>query len=333
MSRRFQTKLAVHDQRRYDELFRRYEDNPILTAHDWPYAVNTVFNPAVTMYKGKVLLLCRVEDRRGISHLTKAVSEDGVRNWKVDPEPTLEGDPEHYPEDKWGIEDPRITYLPELEEYAVTFTSYSVGGPLVSIALTKDFRHFKRLGPATTPDDKDAALFPRRIDGKWWLIHRPVSALTASDGVNILVSKSPDMHYWGEPEPLLRARKGGWWDANKIGLSAPPLETPDGWLLLYHGVRTTCAGAIYRLGLALLDHDNPLKVLRRSDEWIFGPREEYERRGDVADVVFPCGWVYDKETDEIKMYYGGADTCIALAVTTRKELLDYIKGCPVPSDD
>lgn len=333
MSRRFQTKLAVHDQRRYDELFRRYEDNPILTAHDWPYAVNTVFNPAATMYKGKVLLLCRVEDRRGISHLTKAVSEDGVRNWKVDPEPTLEGDPEHYPEDKWGIEDPRITYLPELEEYAVTFTSYSVGGPLVSIALTKDFRHFKRLGPATTPDDKDAALFPRRIDGKWWLIHRPVSALTASDGVNILVSKSPDMHYWGEPEPLLRARKGGWWDANKIGLSAPPLETPDGWLLLYHGVRTTCAGAIYRLGLALLDHDNPLKVLRRSDEWIFGPREEYERRGDVADVVFPCGWVYDKETDEIKMYYGGADTCIALAVTTRKELLDYIKGCPAPSDD
>lgn len=95
-------------------------------------------------------------------------------------------------------------------------------------------------------------------------------------------------------------------------------------------MRTTCAGAIYRLGLALLDHADPMKVLRRSDEWIFGPREEYERKGDVADVVFPCGWVYDKATDEIKMYYGGADTCIALAVTTRRALLDYLKTCPVP---
>ncbi|MGE9842094.1 glycosidase [Selenomonas bovis] len=330
MSKRFQTKLAGDGQRQYDELFRRYEDNPILSSHDWPYPVNTVFNPAATLYDGKVLLLARVEDRRGMSHLTKAVSADGCRNWKIDEEPTLEADPEHFPEDKWGIEDPRITYLPELAEYAVTFTSYSGGGPLVSLALTKDFRHFKRLGPVTTPDDKDAALFPRRIDGKWWLIHRPVSPMTDGTGCHIWVSKSPDMHYWGEPEPLLLARKGGWWDANKIGLSAPPLETPEGWLLLYHGVRTTCAGAIYRLGLALLDHADPMKVLRRSDEWIFGPREEYERKGDVADVVFPCGWVYDKATDEIKMYYGGADTCIALAVTTRRALLDYLKTCPVP---
>ncbi len=259
MSKRFQTKLAGDGQRQYDELFRRYEDNPILSSHDWPYPVNTVFNPAATLYDGKVLLLARVEDRRGMSHLTKAVSADGCRNWKIDEEPTLEADPEHFPEDKWGIEDPRITYLLEPAEYAVTFTSYSGGGPLVSLALTKDFRHFKRLGPVTTPDDKDAALFPRRIDGKWWLIHRPVSPMTGGTGCHIWVSKSPDMHYWGEPEPLLLARKG-----------------------------------------------------------------------DVADVVFPCGWVYDKATDEIKMYYGGADTCIALAVTTRRALLDYLKTCPVP---
>ena len=91
----------------------------------------------------------------------------------------------------------------------------------------------------------------------------PVSPMTDGTGCHIWVSKSPDMHYWGEPEPLLLARKGGWWDANKIGLAAPPLEMPEGWLLLYHGVRTTCAGAIYRLGLALLDHADPMKVLRR----------------------------------------------------------------------
>lgn len=145
MSKRFQTKLAGDGQRQYDELFRRYEDNPILSSHDWPYPVNTVFNPAATMIDGKVLLLARVEDRRGISHLTKAVSADGYRNWKIDEEPTLEPDPEHFPEDKWGIEDPRITYLPELKEYAVTFTSYSGGGPLVSLALTKDFHHSSAL--------------------------------------------------------------------------------------------------------------------------------------------------------------------------------------------
>ena len=158
MSKRFQTKLAGDGQRQYDELFRRYEDNPILSSHDWPYPVNTVFNPAATLYDGKVLLLARVEDRRGMSHLTKAVSADGCRNWKIDEEPTLEADPEHFPEDKWGIEDPRITYLPELKEYAVTFTSYSGGGPLVSLALTKDFHHFKRLGPVTTPDDNPLRL-------------------------------------------------------------------------------------------------------------------------------------------------------------------------------
>lgn len=158
MSKRFQTKLAGDGQRQYDELFRRYEENPILSSHDWPYPVNTVFNPAATLYDGKVLLFARVEDRRGMSHLTKAVSADGCRNWKIDEEPTLEADPEHFPEDKWGIEDPRITYLPELAEYAVTFTSYSGGGPLVSLALTKDFHHFKRLGPVTTPDDNPLRL-------------------------------------------------------------------------------------------------------------------------------------------------------------------------------
>lgn len=158
MSKRFQTKLAGDGQRQYDESFRRYEENPILSSHDWPYPVNTAFNPAATLYDGKVLLFARVEDRRGMSHLTKAVSADGCRNWKIDEEPTLEADPEHFPEDKWGIEDPRITYLPELAEYAVTFTSYSGGGPLVSLALTKDFHHFKRLGPVTTPDDNSLRL-------------------------------------------------------------------------------------------------------------------------------------------------------------------------------
>ena len=329
MTEKFTTRLVGTDQKGYHELFHRVSENPILSSHDWPYAANTVFNPAATMYEGKVLLLARVEDRRGMSHLTRAISADGLHDWKIDAEPTFVPDPEHYPEDRWGIEDPRITWLEELQRYAVVYTSYSGGGPLVSIALTRDFQTFERLGIVMPPDDKDAALFPYRIHGKWWLIHRPVTE-QAGPGVHIWVSESDDLRYWGDHRALLLARHGGWWDANKIGLSAPPMETAAGWLLLYHGVRQTCAGAIYRLGLALLAHDDPCHVLRRSDEWIFGPQEQYEREGDVGDVVFPCGWVYDEKTDEIKLYYGAADTSIAVATAKRRELLDYILQWPEP---
>ncbi|SDF66703.1 glycosidase [Sporolituus thermophilus] len=324
----FQSKLRNHDNT-YRELFKRHPDNPILTAQDWPYAANTVFNPAATVFNGKVLLLARVEDRRGFSHLTKAISEDGVTNWQIDPVPTLEPDPERYPEEVWGIEDPRITWIEELGKWAVTYTAYSRGGPLVSLALTKDFVNFERFGPIMPPDDKDAALFPRRFNGKWLLIHRPVSA-NYGPGAHIWVSCSDDLKYWGDHQMLINARRGGWWDSNKIGLSPQPLETPEGWLILYHGVRQTAAGAIYRLGLALLDLENPLRVLRRSDEWVFGPLEPYEREGDVDDVVFPCGWILDEKTGQIKMYYGAADTCIALATASLSDLLEYIKRCPEP---
>ncbi|MDK2799807.1 MAG: beta,4-mannooligosaccharide/beta,4-mannosyl-N-acetylglucosamine phosphorylase [Clostridiales bacterium] len=324
----FQTKLKSHNNT-YKELFKRHPSNPILTAKDWPYAANTVFNPAATMYDNKVLLLARVEDRRGFSHLTKAVSEDGISNWKIDPIPTFESDPVHYPEEAWGIEDPRITWIEELGKWAITYTAYSQGGPLVALALTKDFVHFERFGTIMPPEDKDAALFPRRFNGKWILIHRPIPSYQGS-GANIWISHSKDLKYWGDHQILLNARQGGWWDANKIGLSPQPLETDVGWLILYHGVRQTPSGSIYRLGLALLDIENPAKVLRRSDEWIFGPLESYERYGDVADVVFPCGWVLDEKSGIVKMYYGGADSCIAVATASLSDLLEYIKRCPEP---
>jgi predicted GH43/DUF377 family glycosyl hydrolase len=310
----------------YRELFRRYPQNPILTIKDWPYAANTVFNPAVTKYNGKTLLLVRVEDRRGFSHFTKAVSENGIDNWQIDSMPTLEPDPANYPEEIWGIEDPRITWLEELKKWSVAYTAYSTGGPLVSLALTEDFTHFERLGPIVPPDDKDAALFPRRFNGKWYLIHRPIPGHYGAIG-HIWVSCSPDLKYWGDHHILLKARNGGWWDSQKIGLSAQPLETSEGWLMLYHGVRQTAAGAIYRLGLALLDMENPSRVLRRSDEWVFGPSAPYEREGDVDDVVFPCGWVLDDD-GTVRMYYGGADTCVALATASLSDLLEYIKSCP-----
>jgi len=312
----------------FKELFRRHPDNPIITAKNLPYPSNSVFNAGATRVGDETLLLLRVEDRRGISHLTVARSRDGINNWRIDEQPTMMPSPETHPEEVWGIEDPRITYLEEQERWAIAYTAYSRGGPLVSLATTNDFQHFHRQGPILPPDDKDAALFPVRFNGRWAIIHRPVSTFLGI-GAHIWISFSPDLKHWGDHRILIPARKGGWWDANKIGLSPPPVRTDQGWLVLYHGVRTTSSGAIYRLGLALLDLNDPCRVMARSDEWVFAPEEKYEVCGDVDKVVFPCGWIAHGDT--MHLYYGGADICIALATASLSDLLAWLKEhnvCP-----
>ncbi len=302
-------------------ILRRHPANPILSSKDWPYAINSVFNAGATLLAdGSTLLLCRVEDRRGLSHLCAARSVNGIDGWKIDPSPTLIPNPAQYPEEIWGIEDPRITFVPELQQYAVAYTSYAKGGPGVSLALTKDFRSFERYGVIMPPDDKDAALLPYRIDGLWALVHRPMTPL----GAHIWISYSPDLRHWGGHRIMMKARKGAWWDANKIGLSSPPIETDRGWLMLYHGVKHTASGSIYRIGLALFDTLKPDICLLRGDSWIFGPEAPYERTGDVHDVVFPCGHTMHPDGDTINVYYGAADSCIALAQASVRELLQRL---------
>jgi predicted GH43/DUF377 family glycosyl hydrolase len=314
------------------ELFTRFEGNPVLTAADWPYQVNAVFNPgAVLLEDGQTLLLVRVEDRRGVSHLSVARSADGLTDWTVEPIPALYPHPELHPEEFWGVEDPRITWIAELGEYAVTYTAYSSNGPLVALATTSDFKTFTRHGPIMPPEDKDAALFPRRFDGKWALIHRPVP-YGAGGRANIWLSFSSDMEHWGDHMLLLEARDGAFWDARKIGLSPPPIETAAGWLIIYHGVRNTPAGALYRLGLALLDLANPATVLRRGEEWVFGPAQPYEREGDVPNVVFPCGVVVNEARGQLRLYYGAADTSVAVATANVSELVDWLMRTPPPHD-
>jgi len=304
------------------ELFRRHESNPVLSVKDWPYPINSVFNPGATLLQdGSTLLLCRVEDRCGHSHFCVARSANGIGNWQIDPKPTLMADPDQFPEELWGIEDPRITYVPELRKYAVVYTAFTRDGPGVALALTEDFQQFERYGVIMSPEDKDAALLPHRINGCWALIHRPVSAPRA----HIWISYSPDLRHWGSHKLMMEARRGAWWDANKIGLSPPPIETPQGWLMIYHGVRLTAAGAIYRLGLALFDLQQPEVCLKRGDEWIFGPQEPYEVRGDVDNVVFPCGYTIAPDGDTIHLYYGAADSSIGLATGSVRALLAWLE--------
>ncbi len=303
----------------HTELLTRHPANPIITAADLPYSANTVFNPAATIRDGETILLMRVEDRRGLSHLTVARSPDGVTGWRIDAAPTFVGEPDTHPEEMWGIEDPRVTFVEEKHRWIVAYTAYSGGGPLISLAATKDFETFERLGAVMPPENKDAALFPVKFDGRWALVHRPVGG---AFGAHMWISFSPDLTHWGDHQILLRARDGGWWDAQKIGLSPQPLKTDRGWLIMYHGVRITASGSIYRLGLALLDLENPRRVLKRSSEWLFTPTEPYERLGDVGNVAFPCGWTL--VDDEIRLYYGAADTSIALATGRLSELLAWL---------
>jgi beta-1,4-mannooligosaccharide/beta-1,4-mannosyl-N-acetylglucosamine phosphorylase len=307
------------------ELFERFPGNPILSVDNWPYRANSVFNAAAAIVNGKTMLLARVEDYRGMSHLTLARSKDGISDWKIDKTPALKPEPDKYPEELWGIEDPRITWLEEMKKWAVCYTSYSKGGPLVSLALTSDFKSFERIGSVMPPEDKDAALFPVKFNGFWAMLHRPV-ANSMILGAHIWISFSPDLMHWGRHQEIIQAREGAWWDANKIGLCAPPMHTKEGWLILYHGVRTTASGSIYRLGLALLDLENPVKVIRRTDEWIFGPKAHYEREGDVDDVVFPCGWL--RKNNKVYIYYGAADSRICLATADYNELIDFVLRCP-----
>jgi predicted GH43/DUF377 family glycosyl hydrolase len=307
--------------RAYETLFHRHEKNPILTAADWPYPAHTVFNPGATRLRdGTTLLLCRVEDRRGHSHLCAARSANGVDGWVIDREPTLRPEPETHPEELWGIEDPRITFVDELGKFVVAYTAFSKGGPGVALALTEDFRTFERYGLVMQPDDKDAALLPRRIDGSFALVHRPMH----DSGAHVWVSFSPDLRNWGGHKLMLQARKGAWWDANKVGLSPPLIETSRGWLMIYHGVRQTAAGSLYRLGLALFDLEKPEQCLARGDEWMFGPEAPYETKGDVGNVAFPCGYTIGADGDTVNLYYGAADTSIALATGSIRGLLKWL---------
>jgi len=314
--------MELSRQKKAHELFKRYQGNPIMTPENWPYPANSVFNPGAVKLNTETLLLVRVEDMRGFSHLTVARSADGFTSWKIDPKPTLEADLNSR-EERWGLEDPRIIWLEEQKQFAITYTSFSEGGPVVSLAITKNFKTFARLGSLLPPEDKDACLLPRRFKGRFALIHRPIVRGEA----HMWISFSPDLKHWGDHRPLIMIRSG-YWDCSRVGLACQPIETSNGWLTFYHGVRNTTAGAIYRVGLALLDLEEPWKVLRRSDEWVLGPMAPYERVGDVSGVVFPTGVVVHKETNQLNLYYGAADCTVAVATANLSDIIDFIMSCP-----
>ncbi len=305
-----------------DELFHRHDGGPILSVGDIPGSVNSVFNAGAALLDDGTLLMLRVEDRRGRSHFSIARSADGVGDWRLEGQPAFSPDAAGHPEEAWGVEDPRLTRIADTGSWVMAYTAYSNRGALVSLATTTDFNTFDRLGPVLAPDNKDAALFPVRFGGRYAMLHRPAPAMPGI-AANIWIAFSPDLVHWGGHRQIMAARGPAWWDAARIGTGPPPLATSEGWLLLYHGVRRIAGQDIYRLGLALLDLEDPTCVIRRGEEWVFGPQTPFERSGDVGNVVFPCGWTC--VGDEIHLYYGAADTTMALATANLTEVLDWLK--------
>lgn len=296
----------------------RYNANPILTKESVPFKVNSIFNPGAAKFNNKYVLVCRAELPNGRSSFVLAWSDDGI-NFKVDSKLCLNSS-DHinfniYSE--WGIEDTRVTKIEN--KYYLTYTAYSRFMPLVMLSETSDFQNFNILGPITEPSNKDCTLFPEKINGHYWKIDRPSAGLRN----DMWISSSPDLIHWGKFK-LLSEPMYGTWENDKIGNSTPPIKTKEGWLMLYHGVRGFGISSIYKIGVMLLDFEKPWIIKGRSAEPILAPQTDYERVGDVGNVVFSNGWILE-DNGEIKIYYSGADTNICLATSSVDELLSTCK--------
>ncbi|MBN1542914.1 glycoside hydrolase family 130 protein [candidate division KSB1 bacterium] len=263
-------------------------------------------DPREIEHEGHILLT-------SLSHLRLAKSRDGV-HFSVEAQPFLLP---QLPLESYGVEDVRCTIFDD--GCYLTYTGVSPDGVGVCLARSTDMRKVERLGMILPPENKDAALFPRPIDGRYYALHRPGSSLLGKP--SIWLAESPDRLNWGNHRCLLRPQQNDWED-DKIGTGPEPLETPEGWLVLYHGCNRD---SVYSLHLALLDLENPFRVLHRTREPILWPQEPFEKQGFFPNVVFCNGWVRLPD-DRVRIYYGAADRSVGAAETTVEELMGLVKG-------
>jgi predicted GH43/DUF377 family glycosyl hydrolase len=298
--------------------FTRCKQNPLLTPGDLPIPANACLNPGVVEVDGEVVLLLRIENRRGLSQIRVARSTNGVDNWRFSPHPLLEPHLPEYPYEEWGCEDARVTEM-EPGKWLITYVAYSRYGPAVAFATTEDFESVTRLGIILPPTNKDATVLPGWFEGERIMFHRPV---TGSSEHIWYSSADHDLVHWTGPGVLMPQNGGPWWDGLRVGVGAPPIRTDQGWLLIYHGVKETAGAYVYRLGLACLDLNDPRKMLARASDWVFAPEASYEMSGISPGIVFTCGSIC--HADEVWMYYGAADTVIGLATANISDLLEFV---------
>ena len=283
-----------------------------------------VFNSAVVPFDGRFAGVFRLENRLRFPKLYTGFSDDGVA-WDLAPEPIrFETDVDERPTEEYAY-DPRVCTIDG--RHYVHWCAGHVG-PTIGLAWTDDFQSYHRLENAFLPFNRNGVLFPRKIDGHYWMLSRPSDDGHTPFG-DIYISRSPDLCHWGHHRCVMKSgglEHGVWWANVKIGAGPTPIETPDGWLVLYHGVMGLCNGFEYSMGAALLDLEQPWKVRYRARQLLLTPEMPYESVGHVAGVVFPCAALHDSDSDRLAIYYGAADTSTCLAFAEMGPLLEWIKA-------
>lgn len=295
--------------------------NPIIPHNHIP-ASNSIFNSAVVPFGPGFAGVFRCDSKTRQMQLHGGVSADGIQ-WTIQPD-RIQFVPENdtvaeISQFDYGY-DPRVCWLED--RYYVTWCN-GYHGPTIGVGYTHDFQTFYQMENAYLPFNRNGVLFSRKINGKYAMFNRPSDNGHTPFG-DIYYSESPDMVHWGRHRFVMGASHG--WQSTKIGAGPIPIETKEGWLLFYHGVLTSCNGFVYSFGAALLDLDQPWKVIYRGEPYLLAPQAPYERTGDVPNVAFPCAALADAETGRLAIYYGGADTVVCLAFAYVDEVIAFVKS-------
>lgn len=297
----------------------RCDQNPIIGRNPLK-GVARIFNSAVAPYEGEFIGVFRGEQVNGIPSIYLGRSKDAV-HWAFELEKIAFVDEEGQPFMPKYAYDPRLV---KVEDTYYIMWCQDFYGAAIGLAKTQDFKTFTRLENPYLPFNRNAVLFPRKINGNFMMLSRPSDSGHTPFG-DIFLSESPDLEFWGRHRHVM-GRSSEWWESLKIGGGAVPIETSEGWLLFYHGVTGTCNGYVYSIGGAILDIDNPSVVKYRCRNYLLTPEEWYEERGFVPNVTFPCAALCDAATGRIAIYYGAADSYVSLAFTTVDEVVNYIKA-------
>lgn len=299
----------------------RSKKNPIISRDHIPFS-NSIFNSAIVPFNGKFAGVFRCDDKSRRMNIHRGFSDDAL-NWEIDHDPLsfiTEVDEIGFGEKFVYGYDPRVVFIED--RYFITWCNYFYG-PTIGVAYTFDFKEFYQIENAYLPFNRNGVLFPRKIKGKYVMLSRPSDNGHTPFG-EIFLSQSPDMVHWGEHRHVMAPLQT--WEHLKIGAGPIPIETNEGWLMIYHGVLRSCNGYVYSMGAAILDLDQPWKVRYRCKYYLLNPKESYETVGDVPNVVFPCSCLFNPKEGKIAIYYGGADTVVCLAYTQIDLLIDYIKN-------
>lgn len=299
----------------------RYDRNPIIPRDLLPDS-NSIFNSAVVPFDGRYAGVFRCDDTNRRMTLHVGFSDNGI-DWRIEPEPLrFQCEDSEIGEWVYGY-DPRVVKIDD--RYYVTWCN-GYHGPTIGVAWTDDFRTFHQIENAFLPYNRNGVLFPRKIGGRYAMLSRPSDTGHTPFG-DIFYSESPDMEFWGRHRHVMAPAEfeKSAWQCMKIGAGPVPIETSEGWLLLYHGVLRSCNGYVYSFGSALLDIDCPWRVLARSGPYLLSPQMPYECMGDVPNVTFPCAALHDPATGRLAVYYGCADTVTGLAFGYIPEIIEFTK--------